>query len=177
MYHNRMLTVGLVIGSLLCLVLAVLTVLSFYYSVTWRDQRTIARLWLQRGSVSIVTERLAGPGIIPGPLTTLRPRPPGWSLERIRLGIQWSDLRPRMSPTIGGTWVSVPLWMPLAGFGLALFWVRRRLTRRALPHQCLCGYDLTGNVSGRCPECGTACGDAEVSTHARHNAGLDRRPP
>lgn len=20
-----------------------------------------------------------------------------------------------------------------------------------------CGYDLTGNVSGRCPECGTAC--------------------
>ncbi|MCG3137381.1 MAG: hypothetical protein HJJLKODD_01225 [Phycisphaerae bacterium] len=25
------------------------------------------------------------------------------------------------------------------------------------PTQCLtCGYDLTGNASGRCPECGTA---------------------
>ncbi|MGD8450719.1 MAG: hypothetical protein PVJ57_02775 [Phycisphaerae bacterium] len=30
----------------------------------------------------------------------------------------------------------------------------RRQERR--PHHCLkCGYDLTGNVSGRCPECGT----------------------
>ncbi len=34
----------------------------------------------------------------------------------------------------------------------ALLWLRRR---RALPGHCQhCGYNLTGNVSGRCPECG-----------------------
>lgn len=31
---------------------------------------------------------------------------------------------------------------------------RRR--RRIPPGRCACGYDLTGNVSGRCPECGRA---------------------
>ncbi len=34
----------------------------------------------------------------------------------------------------------------------ALLWLRRR---RFPPGHCQrCGYDLTGNVSGRCPECG-----------------------
>ncbi|MBN2563246.1 MAG: hypothetical protein JXQ75_20180 [Phycisphaerae bacterium] len=34
-------------------------------------------------------------------------------------------------------------------------WLRDR--RRCAPGLCeRCGYDLTGNVSGRCPECGTA---------------------
>jgi hypothetical protein len=36
-------------------------------------------------------------------------------------------------------------------------WRRRRARRKA--GSCLrCGYDLTGNVSGLCPECGTAVG-------------------
>ena len=33
--------------------------------------------------------------------------------------------------------------------------VQRRRDMRKVRGQCLnCGYDLTGNVSGRCPECG-----------------------
>jgi predicted Zn-ribbon and HTH transcriptional regulator len=37
---------------------------------------------------------------------------------------------------------------------------RRRRRRYRLTHGlCLtCGYNLTGNVSGRCPECGTPAG-------------------
>jgi len=35
-------------------------------------------------------------------------------------------------------------------------WRRRRVNRRREEGLCIsCGYDLTGNVTGRCPECGT----------------------
>jgi hypothetical protein len=33
--------------------------------------------------------------------------------------------------------------------------IRRALNRRGLPTCVSCGYDLTGNESGCCPECGT----------------------
>ena len=49
-------------------------------------------------------------------------------------------------------WVEIPLWIPgvLAGI---LGWKLGR--RRKLPHLCrTCGYDLTLNISGVCPECG-----------------------
>ncbi len=53
----------------------------------------------------------------------------------------------------------LPFWIPSALFA-AVFWscyrpyyLRRRRMKLGL---CLrCGYDLTGNVSGVCPECGT----------------------
>jgi hypothetical protein len=50
--------------------------------------------------------------------------------------------------------ISVPLWMPLALVGVPTFWLWRRNRRRPAPGACRCGYDLTGNTSGRCPECG-----------------------
>jgi predicted RNA-binding Zn-ribbon protein involved in translation (DUF1610 family) len=56
---------------------------------------------------------------------------------------------------IGDTGIfAIPLWIfllpPLA---LAVFLSRRR---RFPEHHCQsCGYDLTGNISGVCPECGT----------------------
>ncbi len=52
-------------------------------------------------------------------------------------------------------WLYVPLWVPLvvAAVLTLLAW---RWKRRTPPGTCRsCGYDLTGNVSGRCPECGT----------------------
>jgi hypothetical protein len=51
--------------------------------------------------------------------------------------------------------VACPLWVPIAVFSLAgiLMWPHRR--RMHVGGCASCGYDLTGNVSGRCPECGT----------------------
>lgn len=59
----------------------------------------------------------------------------------------------------GDTHLSVPLWMPLALIGLptARLWWRDR--RRGRAGCCAaCGYDLTGNVTGRCSECGAEVG-------------------
>ena len=49
----------------------------------------------------------------------------------------------------------VPLWLPLmiASVPTIFLWAKRPRKR---PGFCgRCGYNLTGNVSGRCPECGT----------------------
>lgn len=55
--------------------------------------------------------------------------------------------------------VHFPLWMPTLLFAILFPYVylplyrRRKRRRKGL---CLtCGYDLTGNVSGLCPECAT----------------------
>ncbi len=54
--------------------------------------------------------------------------------------------------------VGVPLWIPFVCVAAltAIFFVKDR--RRIPPGHCpACGYNLTGNVSGRCPECGAEC--------------------
>lgn len=45
---------------------------------------------------------------------------------------------------------------------------RRRRPRRGSPRCAQCGYNLTGNVSGRCPECGTSI---------LPQGSVSRRPP
>ncbi|MBI4581439.1 MAG: hypothetical protein HY718_17180 [Planctomycetes bacterium] len=59
-------------------------------------------------------------------------------------------------PIWGRRDVDLPLWIPfllVASPTIFLWWVDRR---RIQPGHCRkCGYNLTGNVSGVCPECGT----------------------
>ena len=61
---------------------------------------------------------------------------------------------------VGKTTITVPWWLvtPACAAYPAIALIRaplRRRRRRRLKGLCLaCGYDLTGNVSGRCPECG-----------------------
>jgi hypothetical protein len=69
----------------------------------------------------------------------------------------------------GGTWPDATKKAVLFGFnvrilpaaltllfGFAAWSLGRRLNRRKQPGHCLrCDYNLTGNVSGICPECGT----------------------
>jgi hypothetical protein len=55
------------------------------------------------------------------------------------------------------TVIELPLWLAIAGGAFLLATSLRAYTRRgkASVGICVeCGYDLTGNVSGRCPECG-----------------------
>jgi hypothetical protein len=50
--------------------------------------------------------------------------------------------------------LSVPLWCPVAITVLITAVVFCLDGRRPIRGHCRCGYDLTGNVSGTCPECG-----------------------
>ena len=47
-----------------------------------------------------------------------------------------------------------PLWPSLAGTAVVGFVLLYCGRRRIVRGHCDCGYDLTGNVSGVCPECG-----------------------
>ena len=76
--------------------------------------------------------------------------------------VYWKPERRRVAPmgTAPGGHVayltSVPLWLPLAALALPTMFliVRDRRRRFGRGHCRKCGYDLTGNVSGVCPECG-----------------------
>lgn len=81
-------------------------------------------------------------------------------------GTRWCFLRTwnRLSNLVSGETarsIQIPLWIPflIVGAPTAVLWWRDR--RRIPPHCCQrCSYDLTGNVSGICPECGTKIGPA-----------------
>lgn len=79
---------------------------------------------------------------------------------RLKLGIVLPRyLRQRLAVTGGSCEALIlilPLWVPVFIFGpIAVFLV---LFPRTIPptHCQQCGYDLTANVSGKCPECGAA---------------------
>jgi hypothetical protein len=63
------------------------------------------------------------------------------------------DAKPAWNSVAQTSHIILPLWMPVLLFGLLSFnfWQTDRRRRGVV---CRCGYDLTGNVSGRCPECG-----------------------
>lgn len=75
-------------------------------------------------------------------------RPPFWERYNITSG----------GVVRRGAKVSIPYWVLVGIFGVApgsCLWRGYRRYRREGTNRCLeCGYDLTGNISGVCPECG-----------------------
>ena len=66
-------------------------------------------------------------------------------------------------PSLGDratTWATLLTYGVGAVVGVVSYfvtWKRGEAKERARQGRCLkCGYDLTGNISGVCPECGTA---------------------
>ena len=81
------------------------------------------------------------------------------------LGVEYVTRATGTGPGTGGNagrflMVAVPFAYPAALAAAAAAWAllsRSRLARRTRQGACRqCGYDLTGNVSGVCPECGRA---------------------
>jgi len=55
---------------------------------------------------------------------------------------------------IGFIYLVVPLWIPFLLVAIPTAYLFRRDHRIPQGHCQKCGYDLTGNISGVCPECG-----------------------
>lgn len=84
----------------------------------------------------------------------------------------WSESPwiPTSESMIGWKSIRVPLWNLLALAAITTFVAWRSKRGRSHVGFCSCGYDLTGNVSGRCPECG-------VFLNPRHHASKKAAPP
>jgi len=157
-------------GTVVCALLLGMLVLSAWYEVTWRGSDAV--VGLVDGTVGCILDRSEQRFGIPGIVTSTRhgslPVPTGWavfwsdaSAWRERLSSLWWLPRVQRLPGVMAgvlTVVSVPIWIPLLLAAVptaVLFWRDRR---RIPPGHCQqCGYNLTGNVSGRCPECATPC--------------------
>ncbi len=144
--------------------------LSTKWAVDWAGEGRVLRLglgvisyiWFAGDATAIETYRRSRPAR-------------GWNLYAaprdynvpFRLGLVWPEYY--WFPVNGsfGSFTShrirVPCWLPLIGLALVsstLFYLDRK---RPPPGHCQsCGYDLTGNISGRCPECGNAV-ETEIS--------------
>ncbi len=67
-----------------------------------------------------------------------------------------SDLRVTAGVPGRAAELVVPCWLLLVTAAAPTAWLWWRDRRRIPPGHCqTCGYNLTGNVSGVCPECGT----------------------
>ncbi len=79
-----------------------------------------------------------------------------FGLAQLRGLRRWGLHLPASSWGVGQSWcyVWIPLWIPfvLLAVPTALLWWRDR--KPPSGHCKRCGYDLTGNLSGVCPECG-----------------------
>jgi hypothetical protein len=87
-----------------------------------------------------------------------RPDPPLSLSNRLGFGADFSriSLRPD-TPTMGVfRYITVPDWLVVILFSIPQAAVAFRTYRDSRRRSCCvsCGYNLTGNTSGTCPECG-----------------------
>ena len=108
-----------------------------------------------------------------------------WSLDpqvRPRLRLSTSTLLPAIKDDRDGDWrVELPLWLPFLILLIPTLLLWRRDWRKPRSGCCpRCDYDLTGNTTGRCPECGTPCESGEDSEKRDREEGtavLQKVPP
>lgn len=76
------------------------------------------------------------------------------------------DPRPvRLSANAGLIVLHFPATIPLGALGFVTAGLFYFDGRRPAPGKCRCGYDLTGNTSGVCPECGQDVATAATEVH------------
>lgn len=73
--------------------------------------------------------------------------------DRGSLRFRWKPIY-RRSNVMGTSFILVPLWIPTVVALVMAAFVHRKAKLKPSGHCGKCGYSLTGNTSGVCPECG-----------------------
>jgi len=143
------------VGLVLCLLMLVISAINVWSSVHWHSRyHGLAK------NRYVLEWSLSGGAIFVGAFSERVVRQAGWPRPGFKLTgpHDWVWRPSLMDHLASPTWLVgavVPLWIPFVAVSMptALLWWRDR--RRIPPGHCRkCGYDLTGNVSGVCPECG-----------------------
>jgi hypothetical protein len=129
------------LGVVLTFSAVVVSLISMRYAFYWFGQASAVRV--SRGAMEAILDDLGFRG---------------WHARRI-------PILPVMIGMPKAGWnngrlfkVCIPLWIPFLSTAIPTIVLFRR-DRRIPPHCCqACGYDLMGNTSGRCPECGASAG-------------------
>ncbi len=142
---SRLRRVAKWVGLGMCVVILCLWVASFWFIIVCG-----AGPVLTHGQVIIRPLIRGGGSFIMKPYSDL----PGYVWPRTwwrRSGLVW----PRTWGPIPGRRGIIPLWMPFCTIAIptAILWRRDQRPRKG--HCLHCGYNLTGNESGVCPECAT----------------------
>lgn len=141
------------IGLALCLCLSATWIGSRWWGFRWMSSDVHLFFGISGGCVHV--------GMLDEPVPGARSSPV--IKELLETGVYQRDSRARAQSRPCSlridrftlvTAVAVPLWMPLILVltpTIGLCWRDRRVPAGHCPS---CGYNLTGNVTGRCPECG-----------------------
>ena len=137
-HHNRLARWVFRIGVAVCMLIVVVSALS-----SWRSFNASGAGWDVRvnyGSVYVLPDSIA--------------RRDAWSIGPASQDFHLWMVKWQI---FGVTVRSFPTWMFLIAGLLPTYLAWRRLHRKYPPGRCqCCGYDLTGNVTGKCSECGTS---------------------
>jgi hypothetical protein len=134
------------LGAAVCLVTIACFTLSFGWHIGWA-LKSGDFIQLDEGHL-VIGRTYCSPGMTltgPTPITFGAMVSNLWETQRFT----WSP------PSRDGRWhAQIPLWSILlaAAIPTLLLWLGPRFRKK--PGHCLCGYDLVGNTTGVCPECG-----------------------
>ena len=136
------------VGAALSVIVGVVYLASLKWEFVWLGEKSFVGVG---GGGIAATITYGGDHEVGGPIVEAYHR--GINLratERFEVGGM-----PHIVHVPGSVIGAVPLWIPLllVLIPTAVVWWRSPRHRRG--HCLVCGYNLTGNTSGRCPECGT----------------------
>ena len=142
MARRRLRTFILVTGTTLCVLIAVAFVVSAWWSVSWCRH---PGLWVDINSgdlMFVLDAELLRRMVEWGPFRE------GWSAHGHEFRLDWGPV------SLSSQFGTVPLWVPFLAVAVPTLLVWRFWPKPVKPGHCRCGFNLTGNQSGKCPECG-----------------------